>query len=302
MVKSASIINYTGLLASSALWGSVFAAIIIALDSFEPIAIAWWRTFIAALILLAFMAWRKKKISQNWQTWWQLALVSVFMIVLPYSFITTAGMYTNSSTMGLAIATMPLFSLILSHYLKMIEHVYWYNYLGIGIGFLGMYLLFFSHGETPDIDNITGVALGIMSAICYTIASVLNKKFSDTADLENQVTIPFLTGTVLLLPVVYITGVDLLPNNPTENALLALFYIGAFPTAVAGILRIYVLLRTNPAFTSLAGYIVPLMSTLVGVAFMGDILQKNFWTALVLVMVGIILCQYRPKSKNTLSD
>ena len=295
MFKSPSIVNYAGLLLSASLWGSVFATIVIALGSFDPIAVAWWRTCIAAALTLVIMVALGKPLSRKLQDWLQLGILSVFLIVLPFSFITHAGTYSNSSTIGLAIATLPMFSLMLTHYLNMISTVYWYNYVGIFIGFMGMYLLFTGDGESIDINNTTGVMLASLCPICYAIAGVLNKRVANTISLENQAAIPFITGTVLLLPVVWATDTNLLPDNPSQDAMLALLYTGAFPTAIAGMVRIYVLRRTQPAFTSLAGYIVPLISTLIGVVFMGDILKQNFWTALVLVMVGIILCQYRPK-------
>lgn len=301
MIKSAGLINYASLLLMAILWGSVFATIIMALDSFEPMAVAWWRTAIAAVFLWVCMLVLKKPLSKDAYIWRQMAIISVLLIVLPYSFITYAGLYTNSSIMGLAMATMPLFALILSHYFNMIEHVYWYNYAGIAIGFMGMYLLFFGDGESIDIENATGGILAVGAGICYAIASVLNKRLAGTVDLENQITMPFITGTVLLLPIIGVMGTDLFPASPSQDAVLALVYTGLFPTAIAGIIRIFVLLRTNPAFASLTTYMIPIVSTLIGVIFMGDILQKNFWTAIVLVMVGIILCQYRPKSKNVFS-
>ena len=301
MFKSASLINYACLMLTAILWGSVFATLIIALESFDPIAIAWWRTVIAALFLWLGMVLLKKPLIKDWYIWKRLTVISLFMIALPYILISNAGLYTNSSTMGLAMATLPLFSLVLSHYLNMIVHVYWYNYLGIGIGFIGMYLLLFGGGETIDLENSTGVLLAILASVCYAIAAVLNKKFAGVVNVENQITIPYITGSIVLLPFVWLTGTDLFPDSPSQNALMALVYTGLLPTAVAGVLRIFLLLRTNPAFTSLNTYIIPIVSTLIGVLFMGDMLQKNFWTAIVLVMVGIVLCQYRPKSKNTLT-
>lgn len=293
MFKSASFINYAGLLTMAVLWGSVFATIVIALQSFDPLAIAWWRTVIAALFLWLGMVLFKKPLIKDWSIWRQLTVISIFMLALPYIFISHAGLYTNSSTMGLCMSTMPLFALILSHYLKMMSNVYWYNYLGVGIGFMGMYLLFSGGEESIDLKNSTGVILATMTAICYAIAAVLNKRMAGKVDMENLITIPYITGGILLLPVVWLTGADLWPEHPSQNSIIALVYMAILPTAVAGIVRIIILLRTNPAFISLSTYIIPIVSTLIGVMFMNDVLQQNFWTAIVLVMAGIILCQYR---------
>jgi drug/metabolite transporter (DMT)-like permease len=96
-------------------------------------------------------------------------------------------------------------------------------------------------------------------------------------------------GAVLTAP--YALIVEGIPDSVPAISLLALLYLGMFPTGLAQLLLVQVIRSAGPVFMSLLNYQVPLWSMLLGVVFLGEELPTNIYWALTLILSGLALSQ-----------
>lgn len=287
-----TLINYSCIITASALWGSTFALLVVASESFHAIAITWWRVALGALVLYAFVRTQGIPLPTRLDIWAKFAVLGLFICAIPFACVSYAVQYTNASTVGLAMATIPLFSTIIGTLTGYMKSTGWQHYFGIIIGFIGIYVLIGFDTEGLDFNNKWGVILSIVSALCYSISMIINKKLQGIVHSHLQTFLPFCWGSLFLLPMVYMNDVSLVPQTiPTFESIVALMTLAIFPTVIARMLALFVLIRTNPSFASLSGYLVPISSTIIGFWILGDTLSTNFWIAFMCVITSIWLCR-----------
>lgn len=122
------------LLAVSAIWGSAFMCITIALRDFSPIAIAGWRVTIAALVVLSICRWQGLSIPTDRKTLVLMAAVGLFNSAIPFSLVGWGqDQGINSATTALLISASPFATLLFSHFMTQDDRFTWFKMSGLVI-------------------------------------------------------------------------------------------------------------------------------------------------------------------------
>lgn len=80
-----------------------------------------------------------------------------------------------------------------------------------------------------------------------------------------------------------------LPALPATTPLIAILYLGIFPTAVAQVMLVQVARSAGPSFLSMVNYQVPVWSVIFGVALLSEAVPPQLFTALALILGGLLL-------------
>src|ERR1700712_1361904 len=104
--------GWTLFIALSLIWGVPYLMIKVAVAEIDPVAVAFGRTFIAALLLLP-IAVHQKALRPIFARWRWLLVYTVVEIVGPWWLLGHAETKLNSSTAGLLLAVVPLIAAVL---------------------------------------------------------------------------------------------------------------------------------------------------------------------------------------------
>jgi drug/metabolite transporter (DMT)-like permease len=278
------------LLAVSAIWGSAFICISIALDDFSPVAIAGWRVTIAAVIVLLICRWQGLSIPTDRQSLLLLATVGLLNSAVPFSLIGWGQLQgVNSATTALLISASPFATLLFSHLLTKDDRFTWYKLAGLIVGFSGVVVLL--SGEIASGGSVMGM-LAIMSAsFCYAFSTLMIRKLGSIPSLV-IVAGALVASSIVLFPIVLIFYPPSTQSVSTET-LLALLYLAILPTALAYILRTQITQTNGALFMSNVGYLIPFFAVIWGWLFLNEVPGINMVMALVLICAGIALGQKR---------
>jgi len=284
----------------SAIWGSAFIAIKVSVEFINPFSIASLRLILGALFLFIVFSLKKYSFNISKKNIILIILIGIIGNFIPFSLISWSEKYVQSNVAGLLLSIGPLFTLILSHFLTKDDKLTFIKFISISIGFLGVTIIIgfdnISNLVNGDVENLLPKIAIILSALGYAISSILayNIKNLGTIQLTTFVTIAAATVSIPFM----IIGEIQSPSFFNLNSVLAICYLGLFPTAFAFQLRFYLISTAGPIFLSYVAYLIPIFAIIWGYIFLKEVVSFEVIFGIVLVLVGIFISQRKPKNTN----
>ena len=141
MLKKILINNFFLLFILSAIWGSAFIGIKIAVETINPITVASLRLTVAAIFLCTIFFIRKHKFNLSIITYVYIFFIALIGNFIPFYLISWSEIYISSSLAGLLLSVAPIFALLLSHFFTIDNKFNILKLIGIILGFIGVILL-----------------------------------------------------------------------------------------------------------------------------------------------------------------
>jgi drug/metabolite transporter (DMT)-like permease len=281
----------------SAIWGASFLFIKVGDRALAPLHVAFARCALGALALLAMLAIRREPLPRGRQAWGHLCLLAILFNSVPFALFAWGETEVSSVVAGIANATTPLYVLLVSLAVLPGERPTRERVLGLAVGFVGVVVVL---GPWRDIGGqLLGYLACLGAAACYGVGFPYTRRFlagrseSGVALSAAQV----LCGTVqLALVVPWATGA---PHRFPADAVLSMIALGAGGTGIAYVLNYDVIRRAGAQIASTVTYLVPLFSTVLGVAILGERLSWNQPLGAGVVLLGVALTQGRVRLRRT---
>ena len=108
--------NWILLLILSAIWGGAFTLNKFALEAYSPEVIVAGRLIIGSIVLFISILILTKKMEIKLSDWRYYSFMSIVGIVAPFLLISYGQIGIDSSLAGILMSTMPISTLILSHF------------------------------------------------------------------------------------------------------------------------------------------------------------------------------------------
>lgn len=295
------LINWIKLITLGIIWGASFMAVSVALNDMGPMSIAAVRILIGALSVLALI--RVMGISlpslssgEGRIIWLAAAGMGFFSNALPFTLLSWGQTYVNSGFAGVCMAIVPLFVLPLSHIFVPEERMTFRRTLGFSVGFLGVLVLIgldaFASAGT-DFESLARIAC-LAASLCYAIGAIITR-LCPQVNMLSLSAAALICGSAMIVPVaLWQEGV---PSLPSTTPLLAILYLGIFPTAVAQILLVQVARSAGPSFLATVNYQVPVWSVIFGALLLSEAVPPQLFAALALILGGLLLS--RQPSRTT---
>jgi len=263
------------------LWGIPYLFIKIAVRDYSPAIVVCGRTLIGAAILIP-LALKQGSLKQALKGIRYVVPYAIAEMVGPWILITSAEKKISSGLAGLLIATVPIWSTILTSLHGDISVWQPRRLFGIVVGFIGIVAL-------VGIESIRGtsnpLAIGavILSAILYAFATIrITRALPGVSGLAiNGVAMAF--TSIFYLPF----AISEWPKGHISQAsTFSLIALGIFSTALAFALFFMVMDEIGPARASLVTYINTAVAVLLGVLLLSEPLTLGIVVGLPLVLVG----------------
>jgi drug/metabolite transporter (DMT)-like permease len=294
-MHKASLKDFFLLIVLAAIWGSAFFNIKIASDTYTPMAIAFGRIFFAALVMVLYCWMKGIKIDAFGEHWKMYASIGLVNLILPFFFISFGIVKVQSNMAAILMSTAPIFATILGQLFIQDEKINFLKLLGIIIGFLGIVFLF-SDDLLINQSNYLFALIIILGPFCYTLGGLLSLRLKH---VKNET----LTSSILVWAVIMLLPVLFIVENPTElrpswSSTISLFYLGVVATAIAWLMRFYILKSNGLVFQSQVAYIIPIFGLIFGYLFLGEKITYKIIVALIAVLVSTYLIEKSKKAKT----
>lgn len=293
MSKKINLDDILSLAVLALIWGSSFILIKKSLIAFSPIQVGTLRIIISMIVLLPFALSRKDEFISAPKSW--ILAVGVVGSAIPAILFSYAQTKIDSSLAGLLNTLTPIWVIIFGVFLFGLS-VTRNKILGVCLGFIGALILIFFNAN-GDYSNIVYGLLIVVATFCYASSvNIIKAKLSSVNALTITV-YSYLMAGILVLPVfLYSLDSSIINSDGFYPSLAAISLLAIFGTALGSVIFFRLTQRTDPVFSSMVTYLIPI------VALGWGIFDHENITIYHLIGMGIILCGVwltgRKKSKS----
>lgn len=290
MSASRKITDLLFLLFLSLIAGSTFAGIKVAAQSFNAYEITFLRSLVAFLACLPFLFLR----GGGWhrgvaRCWPHILLIALVGILLPFTLLNWAGGRIDSSTAGILWSTLPIFGIVLAHFLTTHDRLGPGKVAAVALGILAVWLISRHSLQAAGIAGVLPHLAVVAAALCYAVSGIVQRR------LPPEVPAVFLTAATMGISAMasYIAW----PMAPatlmhTGDGLAAILYLGVVTSALLAYLRLLLIRRAGYALVSYTGFLVPICSVFIGVLLLDETLPPNAYLALGIAIAALAISQW----------
>ena len=276
------------------IWGSTFAVTKDVMAEFPPLALAFLRVAISAVLLLPLAWMRHRRAAANarplpWGTLFAMGLIGV---ALHYSLFNLGMVYISASQGALVQSSIPAVTALIA-VVGLREHASSRRIAGIVLSVIGIVVIFMGaedSGGSATSGSISGQWLGNLlmfgSVIAWGIYTSLAKRVAafDPLVVTGYV-IAF--GAVLLLPFALyeLSGRDL--PRITAFGSLQILYLGGMASGIAFLIYNRALEGMDASQAGVFANLIPVVGVLSGVIFLGEPLSLRAILGGAIVMLGV---------------
>jgi drug/metabolite transporter (DMT)-like permease len=258
----------------------------------EPSTLAFWRWFLAGLILSPF-AWRGlvQNAARFRMVWRELLALGILGMLVCGAGVYLSLRYTTASNSSL-IYTSSAILIVVMEAVFFRERLSGGRIFGALIGFVGVAVIIL-HGELSRVLNLEFNIGDIGIALCaaaWAVYSILLKK----KQLKALPTLPLffaitIAGSLVVAPFMFyeLVALDALPRG--REQWIAIIALAIFPSVVAFGLYQLLVKHAGPSLTGMSLYLLPAYGVALAVATLGEQLYAYHAIGLALVLAGIAL-------------
>ena len=277
----------------SAIWGSAFYFIKISVSFHDPITVASLRLIIAAIFLYIFFKFNNYKFEFNFKIIFLIFIIGLIGNFIPFFLISWAEQSIQSNTAGLLLSVAPIVALILSHFFTKEDKFTYRKFFAIIMGLIGaifildLDLKYFSNSTLNNSDNFLPKIAVIISAFGYVISSILAFKIKNI-NIVSLTTFVTIFAALISLPFLIFYQSNNFTLN-SFNSFYPLLYLGLFPTAIAFLMRFYLISKAGPIFLSYVAYLIPVFAIIWGYIFLKETISFNIFLGVCFVLAGVYI-------------
>jgi drug/metabolite transporter (DMT)-like permease len=260
------------------------------------LALMWGSSFLwiklgLTAVLLAICYAHRDRLPANRRLWLRLGVAAMFHNALPFLLFAIGEETVSSGITGVLNSTTPLWTLMVAILTGLDRTLTGPRVLGLVLG-LGGIVLIFAPWQASGLLS-WGAFACIAAAISYGFVYVYESRFlsgsgsSPVALAGTQMTVA--TGFVLLAMPVGGTA----PVHLNALAIIAVAALGVFSTGIAFALNYRLLATEGAVATSMVGYLIPVVSVLLGAVFLHEQLNPRVLAGMVVVLAGVALTRLR---------
>ncbi|NQV83041.1 MAG: EamA family transporter [Rhodospirillales bacterium] len=273
------------------IWSASFLAIKIGVETIPPLTLTAGRVLLAAVVVVAFAFYRRVRLPREPRVWVYCLLLAIFGNVLPFTLINWGELHVDSGAAAILMAVMPMATIVLAHFFTVGDRMSTGKVAGVIIGFAGVVVLV-GPEAVKGLGGDLWRQLAISgAAMCYSLAVILTRNMPASPLIARSAGV-LIASTLIILPVALVVEQPW-TLVPSTDGMLAMVYLGLFPTALATVLLFHLVQHRGPSFVAYSNYLIPVFAVLWGVTFLGEKLSAQAGAALVVILCGMVITQIR---------
>ena len=278
--------DYFQLLILSAIWGSSFLAIDVAIKNMSPFILAYGRIGFATLFLLFVVYYKKLPFPRDKNVWIILTIAGVINNAIPFFLISWGQQFINGSTAAIMLSTGPFVALVSSHFITNDEKFSLFKLLSVVLGFGGVFVLVGGDIASQNIDAVYGEIAVFCATLGYIGSGLLIRKIAHLNTIVCSTSM-LLIATLFMTPFLFFE--DLYRVHFTYISVFLVLYLAIVPTAIASLFRVKMVQRVGVQFMSQVAYLIPIFAIFWTWLFFSKIPSANAVIALILILSGLFI-------------
>jgi drug/metabolite transporter (DMT)-like permease len=271
-------------LAAGLAWGIPYFFIRIAVEDFSTYSIVLFRVLIGALVLVP-LALKQGALMLALKHWPWILVFALLEMAGPWWLITESGRHLSSGLIGLLIATVPFFAVLLASIMgdKSVFHPK--TIAGLLMGFAGVIALVGIDSFSGLIDPVW-VGAVILASAGYAIAPALIAQkigFVPTAGVISLSMV--IVGIIYAVPAALVLPAEI-AAGPAIESWIALVILGVICSAVAFIIFFALIKEVGAARATLITYLNTLVALVLGVVFLNEPITTGLLVGFPLILIG----------------
>ena len=278
-----------------AIWSSSFMWIKIAIREVGPITLVAFRALFGLLFCVVVIFIQRVELPRTFKAWTPLLIVGLTNIAIPFFLISWGEQYIDSAVASILDATVPLFTILIAHFLLQDDKITFPKVMGLIIGFVGIVILM-SKDIGASSSSLLGQAAVILASVFYAISAIyIRKKTVDTPGIVRS------AGPLVSASVVMWLGV-LVFESPVQIpqigiTWIALLFMGILGSGLAFVMAFYLIHEIGPTRTTMVTYLFPLGGVILGVTFLHELLTWQIIAGAVLIISSLVIANWAPKKQ-----
>jgi len=260
------------------IWGS--NGVIVNLLSFDPFTIAFFRVFLASIILLPFIILLRKSNLLKIAECWKLMILNGLLLCLGWAFLFASMKLLPIADAVLLNYLAPIFTALLSPMLlgERLERI---SIIALVLSFLGVISISWGELFTTSVSNFLGIIYGLLAGLSYAGFIIVSKRLRE--DFTSLVTgfYSYAFAAVFLAPMAHLVTLSL-----SVQSWLLLLILAGVNTSLAVTLYFYGLGVVEAHKAVILTYLEPLSAAILGLLFLGQILEVSDIVGGVLILVS----------------
>lgn len=262
-----------------------FSAIFIRLAEAPAVTVAFYRTGIAALMLLPFVAWRRKELRSLSRRQLGVTLLAGAMLAIHFAAWITSVSYTTIAASVVLVTTQPIFVAGLSWVLFR-DRIRGWTLVGILLALAGAAVVSSGDFISPSRPRaLLGDLLALVGAVTAAGYLVAGRRLRQEVSLPTYAGLVYAVCALFLLPMALLSGARL-TGFPAET--WGLFVLmAAVPQMLGHTVFNFLLKDVDATVVAITVMGEPVGATLLGLAIFGELPPVNALLGGVLILAGI---------------
>jgi drug/metabolite transporter (DMT)-like permease len=274
------------------IWSSSFLWIKIAVAEIGPVTLVAFRVLFGLLFCAAVVFIQRTPWPRTFKEWFPLLLLGLINVSIPFFLISWGEQTIDSAVAAILDATVPLFTILIAHFLLHDDKITLPKVLGLLIGFAGVVVLMIR-----DIGDSLGSVLGqgavILASGFYAIGAVYVRKFTEDTPGILRSAGPLISANVIMWLAAFMV------ESPVEIPQLgitwiALLFMGILGSGFAFLLAYQLIHDIGPTRMTMVTYLFPLGGVILGVSFLHERLTWELVTGAVLIIASLAVTNWQP--------
>jgi drug/metabolite transporter (DMT)-like permease len=281
-----------------AIWSSSFMWIKIAVQEVGPVTLVAFRVLFGLLFGIAVIFIQRTPWPRTFKTWFPLLLLGLTNVAVPFFLISWGEKSIDSAVASILDATVPLFTILIAHFLLQDDKMTLPKVLGLLIGFAGVIVLM-----SKDIGASTGSLMGqfavIVASMFYAGSSVYVRKTTvDTPGILRSAG-PLVSATAIMW-----VGAALFESPVTIPQIgmtwVALLWLGVFGSGLAFVLAYYLIHEIGPTRTTMVTYLFPLGGVILGATILSEQITWQVIAGGILIVSSLAVANWEPRKMENI--
>jgi drug/metabolite transporter (DMT)-like permease len=280
-----------------AVWSSSFMWIKVALQEIGPLTLVAFRASFGLLFGIVVILIQRVRWPRSLKTWSALLLLGLTNVAIPFFLISWGEQSIDSGVASILDATVPLFTIVLAHFLLKDDKMSIPKVLGLLVGFGGVVVLMSAEG-TASTSSLAGQAAVILASAFYAVSSILARKVTEDVPGILRSAVPLVSAsTVMWVSTLIVESPVKIPSlGLTWTALL---FLGVVGSGLAFVMAYYLIHEIGPTRTTMVTYLFPLGGVLLGVAVLHEPLTWQLIAGAALIITSLAVVNWKPVKSST---
>jgi len=273
-----------------AIWSSSFMWIKIAVQEVGPLTLVAFRASFGLIFGVVVILFQRAQWPRTFKVWLPLLIVGLTNVAIPFFLISWGEQSIDSAVASILDATVPLFTILMAHFLLKDDKMTMPKVLGLLIGFAGTVVLM-SKDIGVSSSSLLGQLAVVVASMFYAGSAVYVRKTTEDVPGIVRSAGPLVSASAMMWIATFLF------ESPVKIPQLgitwiALLFLGVLGSGLAFVMAYYLIHEIGPTRTTMVTYLFPLGGVILGVLVLHEQLTWQIIVGASLIIASLAVSNW----------